>query len=66
MKDMGWEYGERAYKRCRERAPEVKRASCAVLQEVVEESFDTMVPTPTPTPTAHHPTGDPGQRHIQH
>jgi len=39
---MGWEYGERTYKRCRHRGSAVPKGMCSRLQDVIEHSFDTM------------------------
>lgn len=42
MKDLGWEIGERSYKRCRLKGKAVPKGSCSRIQDVVERSFDTM------------------------
>ena len=43
LKDLGWEYGERAYKRCRLLGTKIPKGGCSRVQDAVETAFDTMV-----------------------
>lgn len=39
--DLGWKYGDRAFKKCKKRKePKSMKGMCAILQEVVEDAFD--------------------------
>jgi len=38
---LGWTLGELAHKKCKEKADLLKKNACGLLQQLVEETFDT-------------------------
>jgi len=38
--DVGWQFGERAWKQCKAAGRKVPKGACGVLQDLVEETFD--------------------------
>eukprot|EP01126_Amoeba_proteus_P054297 TRINITY_DN6675_c0_g1_i4.p1 TRINITY_DN6675_c0_g1~~TRINITY_DN6675_c0_g1_i4.p1 ORF type:complete len:169 (+),score=32.68 TRINITY_DN6675_c0_g1_i4:48-554(+) len=39
--DVGWEFGDRVYEMCKRHGRKVPKGGCAILQEVVEEAWET-------------------------